>query len=123
MGPPRYALWMCLAGLLGASCTSLQSRFSRLSSSYPAKPETFSVEVFENSLPQRPFERISRLDVHIEKTHFLPSAMKEALPELQKQARLSGADAIIEIQEKRSMLNETRIYHVTATGIRYTDTK
>jgi len=53
----------------------------------------------------------------------MPSSLKGALPLLEEQARLSGADAIIEIRENRSMVGETRVYHVTATGIRYTDTK
>ena len=43
------------------------------------------------------------------------------MPELLKQARLSGADAIINIQERKSALNESRSLHVTATGIKYTD--
>jgi uncharacterized protein YbjQ (UPF0145 family) len=43
------------------------------------------------------------------------------MPELKKQARLSGADAVIDIQEKHSKVLETSVYHVTATGIRYTD--
>jgi hypothetical protein len=115
-------LLLGLLALLAASCATSQSRFSRLTDSYPAKPETFRVEVFASGLPQRPFERIARLDVHLEKTHFLPSSLKEAMPALEKQARLSGADAIIEIQEKRWTVNETKVYHVTATAVRYTDT-
>jgi hypothetical protein len=116
-------LWLCLVAFLAVSCATSQSRFSKLGSSYPPKPETFEVEVFQTGVPQRPFERISRLDVHLEKTYFIPSSLTEALPELKKQARLSGADAIIEIRENRSMVGETKVYHVTATGIRYTDTK
>jgi uncharacterized protein YbjQ (UPF0145 family) len=57
----------------------------------------------------------------LEKTHFIGSSLDDALPELKKQARLSGADAIIEIRESSSKTGETKIYHVTATGIRYTD--
>jgi len=77
--------------------------------------------VFRDAPPQRPFTRISRLDVHFEKTAFIGSSLDGALPELKKQARLSGADAIIEIRERTSMVGETKVYHVTATGIRYTD--
>ena len=74
-----------------------------------------------DAISKRSFVRISRLDVHIEeKTYFIASSLNEALPELNKQARLSGADTIIEIRERSSMVGETRIYHVTATGIRYT---
>ena len=64
---------------------------------------------------------LSRLNVHIEKTHFLSSDLDEAMPELKKQACLSGADAITDIQERQSSYLETRSYHVTAKGIRFTD--
>ena len=89
--------------------------------SYPPKSEKFDVQIFRNDVPQRPFMRISRLDVHLEKSHLIGSTFDDSLPELKKQARLSGADAIIEIRENSSRVGETRIYHVTATGIRYTD--
>jgi hypothetical protein len=57
--------------------------------------------------------------VHIEKTHFLDSGIEEAMPELKKQACLSGADAIIQIQERRGAYVEARSYYVTAQGIRF----
>jgi hypothetical protein len=92
-----------------------------LGQSYPPKPDAYDVQVFRDGVPKRPFVRISRLDVHLEKSHFIGLSLDNALPELKKQARLSGADAVIEIRENSSMRIETRIYHVTATGIRYTD--
>jgi hypothetical protein len=46
--------------------------------------------------------------VHIEKTHFLDSGIEEALPELKKQACLSGADTIIRFQERRGAYLEAR---------------
>jgi hypothetical protein len=94
-----------------------------LGQTYPPKPESYEVQVFSGTAPARPFVRISRLDVHLEKTHFIGSSLEDALPELKKQARLSGADAIIEIRESSSMVVETKIYHVTATGIRFTDSQ
>jgi len=71
--------------------------------------------------PGKEFVRISRVDVHLEKSAFIASAFEDALPELKKQACLSGADAIIEIREQSSSILETRAYHVTATGIKYKD--
>lgn len=100
----------------------MPGRFSRLSGSYTAKPKDYNVEVLE-SAPTRPFEEIARLDVHIEHGFFSQPDLKDAMPELLKQARLSGADAIINIQERRSNLNESRVLHVTATGIRYKDNR
>jgi hypothetical protein len=113
-------LWFGLIALVLSSCAT-ESRFVMLDKSYPPKPETAEIELVREELPARPFVRISRLDVHLERTHFLGSSLADALPELKKQARQSGADAIIEIQERRSMIGETRIYHVTATGIKYTE--
>jgi uncharacterized protein YbjQ (UPF0145 family) len=77
--------------------------------------------VFREGVPDRPFERICRLDVHLEKTHFVGSDLDDALPKLMTEARLCGADAIIEIEERRSRIAETRVYHVNAIGIRFSD--
>jgi hypothetical protein len=93
-----------------------------LGDSFPPKPEGYNVQIFHDELPQRPFSKISRLDVHLEKTHLIGSSfLNETLPELEKQARLSGADAIIEIRGINSSVGETKIFHVSAIGIRYTD--
>ena len=127
MKPLSNGWWLCLAAMLGMSCvscvTSQQSHFSRLNNSYPPKPAAFEVEVFQANTPTRPFENVSRLDVHLEKTFFISSSLAGALPALKEQARLSGAEAIIEIHKSRSMVGETQVYHVTAIGIRYTETK
>ena len=122
MNPIARSLGLCLVGILAVSCMSTQSRYSMLDQSYPPKPEGYEVEIFQGTAPERPFLRISRLDVHVEKTHFIGTSLKAVLPKLKEQARLSGADAVIEIQESSSMVGESTVYHVTATGIRYTDT-
>jgi len=103
------------------ACATTQSKFRWLGSPYPAKPATYVVEVFESGPPARPFERIARLDAHFEKTGFMPTARQAGLEELKKQARAAGADGIVEIQEMHSHVGETRILHMTAIGIRYTE--
>lgn len=113
----------CLIALLFAACATKQSRYVMLGDTYPPKAKGEEIEIFRSGLPERPFVRISRLDVHLEKSYFVGSNLDNALPELKKQARLSGADAIIEIQERFSMVGETKIYHVAATGIKYTDSR
>jgi len=105
--------------LLVAACATTQSRFVPLGPSYPPLGDDREVEVLGAGAPTRPFVKVSRLDVHFEKTAFATSTLEEALPELKRQARLSGAEAITDIEELRSAIGETRIYHVTATGIRY----
>lgn len=45
----------------------------------------------------------------------------DVLTKLRREACASGADAIIDIQERSSNINlsETNIYHVSAIGIKY----
>lgn len=117
----RNVLGLWLVVLLVGSCMTAQSRYSMLGQSYPSKPEGFDVQVFYDVEPPRPYVKISRLDVHLEKSHFIRSSLDDALAELKKQARLSGADAIIQIRENSSMVGDTNVYHVTAVGIHYSD--
>lgn len=123
MGLFRNPGLVCLIALVAVSCSTTQSRYVMLGESYPPRPESYEVEVFQGDQPTRPYVKISRLDVHMEKTHFISSSLNTALPLLKQQARLSGADAIIDIRELHSSTAETKIYHVIATGIRYTDAK
>ena len=109
-------------GTLLVSCATTQSRFTPLGQAYPSRLGDCSVAVLKDSVPQKAFERVSRLDVHIERTGFAQADFESALPELKKQACLSGADAIIEIQERSTGFRfEDRAYHVTATGIKFKD--
>src|SRR5437867_2977365 len=116
---PLLALAACLffVGCEGV----MPGKFTRLSQPYPARPNDYQIEVFKET-PSKPFREIARLDVHIESAFFAQPSLKDVMPELLKQARLSGSDAIIKIQERRSTLNETRVLHVTATGIKFNDT-
>lgn len=119
--PSRVSVWLILVVLCSA-CASTQSRFAPLGgAAYPAKAADTEIELFMQKLPSRAFMRIARLDVHLEKTGFVTSSLQDATPELKKQARLAGGDAIIDIREQRSSVGETRIYHVIATAIRYTE--
>ena len=120
MGRKIHPLGMLLS-LLIASCATSQSRYVMLGEAYPPRSPDCNVEIFRTGNPSKKFVKISRLDVHLEKTLFLSSTFESALPELKKQACLSGADAVIEIQERSSGVGETRIYHVTATGIKYAE--
>lgn len=105
---------LCFSG-----CATTQSHISFLAEHYPPRAADAAVEVFRDGVPNRAFNRIARLDVHLEKTGFVKSSFAGALSELKKQARQAGADAVIEIEEKRSQILETMVYHVTATGVRY----
>ncbi len=111
-----------MLGTLVVSCATTQSRYTALGPTYPPRPEDCSITVHKDSIPPKAFERVSRLDVHLERTGFSQTDLEWALPELKRQACLSGADAIIEIQERSSGFRfENRAYHVTATGIKFKD--
>jgi hypothetical protein len=113
------AIWLVAAC---AGCATTEGRFSPLgTASYQPRAANAPIEVFRSGLPERAFDRIARLDAHIERTAWVPSGINDALPELMKQARAAGGDAIIEFEEKRSQVLETKVYHVTATAVRYRD--
>jgi hypothetical protein len=113
------AIAAVLAALAG--CVSTIGRYDFLDQSYPERPIDAPIEAFVTGEPSRPYIRVARLDAHLEKTGFVTSSLAEALPELKRQARRAGCDAIVEISERRSEILETRVYHVTAIGVRYLD--
>ena len=107
--------------VLLSSCSATQSRYIHLSGNVVSRPAEAEVLIFKDNLPDRPYQKVSRIDVHLEKSHFVGSDLDNAIPLLKKEARMSGAEAIIEIREKFSRVTETKIYHVTAIGILFTD--
>lgn len=101
---------------------STQGLFVRLGDvDAPPLSEDYEVEVFKDAMPQRQYIEVARLHVHREVTHFIRSNLDDLLPELQRQARKAGCHAVFEIEERRSRIGETMVYHVIATGIRYTE--
>ena len=116
----RVAL-ACLLAPLIVSCATEQGRHTLLAAAVPTRSADADIEVFRDGSPSRPYIEQARLDVHVEKVAFLPTSLDQAIESLEEQARLAGCDAIVDIRERRSRVGETRIYHVTATGIRYAD--
>jgi hypothetical protein len=103
-------------------CATEVGQYTWLGKPYPPKPANFAVEAFTNGVPARPFERAAILDAHCESQGWLnPNLEQDALPELKRQARAAGCDAIIEIEVRKpsNWTFETRTIHVTATGIVY----
>src|SRR5260221_3143205 len=82
-------------------CATGVGTFTPFGPARAAKPDNYHVDVFQSGLPSRPFERVAVLDAHCESQWFAtPSLQSDVLPELMKQARAAGCDAIIEIKEK-----------------------
>lgn len=59
--------------LMVAACSTTQSRYVPLVIDQSPKAEDHPILIFHESVPERPFERITRIDVHLEKTHFISS--------------------------------------------------
>jgi hypothetical protein len=103
-----------------AACASNSARFSPMpGKSLPPKDDSFEVAVFESVLPDRAFERVARLDVRMKMSASQAASLQDAIPELKRQARRAGADAIIDIRLQRSQDGDVMVFEVSAMGIRY----
>lgn len=109
--------------LVVAGCATEVGGYTFLKQPYPAKSKEYPVEVFTNGLPARAFERVAILDVRCESQGFMtPNLEQDAIPELKRQARAAGCDAVIEIKERKPDKNwtlETKIRQYTAIGVAY----
>jgi hypothetical protein len=106
-------------GLCG--CATTTGNYRPVGGHYPPRAANCDIQIIKDPSSARAHVAISRLNVHLEKTFFVPSDFSSARSELKRQACLSGADAVIDIEEKTSSYLETRIYNVSATGIRFLD--
>ena len=113
---------VCIFLALGlCGCATTTGTYRPIAERYSPRPADCDVLVFKDHPPGKPYAAISRLNVHLEKTFFVPSDFSSASGELKKQACLSGANAVIDIEEKTSSYLETLIYNLSATGIRFLD--
>jgi hypothetical protein len=108
--------------LMLTGCMATTGNYRPLgSTTYPPRADHCDVTIFKDAPPSRPFAPISQLDVHLEKTFFLPSDYDSAIGDLKRQACRSGADGIVDIKEEHSSYLETKIYNLSGTGIRFSD--
>ena len=111
---------LALAGLvLLAGCVTHRSQFTPLAGPQPPRAEGCEVEIFHDRRPDRAFLPVARIDVHIEYSLWSRPSLDDAAREVKRQACLAGADAVIDLEERRGAHIETKRYHVTATGIKY----
>lgn len=122
---PSNKLRVVLLGLTVLAftgCATMQPTSFRVGEQRrPAKPANAVVLLFKDTEPIRKYEVVARLNVHLEKTFFIPSVFDEAKPQLEAMARQHGADAIIHVDETKSRHLETFIFNVTATAVVFTD--
>ena len=114
---------LALIMLCVAACATTQSKFRPLgATTYPPEARELRGTGLRRH-PARPALRTHRPPGRPLREDVLRDTFHDtAIEELKKQARAAGADAIIEIDERRSRLNETLILHVTATAIHFTGT-
>jgi hypothetical protein len=109
-----------LVGLAVTGCATTQGAFTPLGGQrQPPRYADCKVAVFRGDAPQLTFIRVSRIDVHMERTFWMRPGFSDVVSELRRQACLSGADAVIEIKEEHESIGENRSYHVTGIGVKY----
>jgi uncharacterized protein YbjQ (UPF0145 family) len=69
--------------------------------------------------PGRPFVKVAQVYAHRESTLLFHPGLENALPDLEKQACLAGADAIMDIAESKGGYLEMSSYNISATAIIY----
>ena len=75
------------------------------------------IEVFAAPPPGRALRPVSHLDLYVEKKGSGDPKLEDVLPELRRQARLSGAEAVTDVQWTLQEKSGPAVYHVTATGV------
>jgi hypothetical protein len=108
-----FLAW-CLCG-----CMATTGNYRPLNGGATARAADCQVSVYKDAPPKLPYVAISRLNVHLEKTFFVSSDYVSAAAELKRQACLSGAEAVVDLQEQSSSYLETRIYNLSGTGARF----
>lgn len=116
-----YYVSLLLAVTMCSSCSTVQGNFTLLDGHELVNESEESIDIYHNGLPTREYRVQARLDAHFERTHFLGTSLEEGIKQLEIQARLSGSQAIINIEESQSRVGETKISHFSAIGIRYMD--
>jgi uncharacterized protein YbjQ (UPF0145 family) len=104
-----------------AACTAAALALAGCSAlSHQRKADEKPIEIIASGAPTKPFMKIGRIDFHVEKwaSKDAPS-MDEFRPDLLEQARLAGADAVMDVEWELKGTAETGVYHVTATAISY----
>lgn len=104
-----------LSGLLGG-CTSIDGSYTPADGGAPARAEDCHVEVYRLP-PSQPYTVVSRITVHVDRTHFLGRSIDEPMPELLRQACRSGADAVTNLSEELDSHSGSDAYTLTAEGI------
>lgn len=106
------------AGIYHVMATAISYRVPTPGPAAEARAAPAEVAVLTDP-PARPFTKVSSLDLWVEKKAPGDGSLEEVLPELKRQARLSGAEAVIDVHWKLGGGPDALVYHVTATGIAF----
>lgn len=113
----RFAALTLVCCCLSA-CMDTQAQVTLLGPRQPPKSQDCTMRIFMSE-PERAFVRLARIDVHSESTGFNSPPSAPLMNKLKQQACAMGADAIIEINERRSSYLETQILHISGVGIMF----
>ena len=88
----------------------------------PARPPDCAVELFSDNNPERQYEVVAHLDGYVRRnklTQGRQAVYEEAVPELKKQARKAGAEAVIVLRQTVSQSGEFKLLYVKAEAIHF----
>lgn len=110
---------LALCGLAGSlvGCASIEGSFTTVGDGAAPRPADCHVDVYRLP-PEQPYTVVSRLAVHVDGTHFAGNSLDQSMPELLRQACLSGAEAVTKLSIKPD--SDTKGFTLTALGIRFT---
>ncbi len=111
-------MWALLVIVIFTGCSS--AKFVQTGSSYPARPEDCSIEVFSSKLPDREYEELGVLEGEGSLGH---DTLAKILPKMKREACKAGGDAIILTSRQKSAdgftdSNDEQL-NVTATVVRW----
>jgi hypothetical protein len=104
-----------------AACAT-ETRVSKLSSNYPAKPEGCDIKIYKDTKPTEQYETLGKIESHIKRNFFLGGRVNlvdEGFQELRQKACELGGDAVVIDDYMESAVSEMTHVHVWATVVKF----
>jgi hypothetical protein len=108
--------------LMTLSACATETKISKLSSSYPVKPEGCDIIIYKDSKPTEQCEILGKIESHIKRNFFFGGRVNledEGFQELRQKACELGGDAIIIDDYMESAVAEMTHVHVWATVVKF----
>ncbi|MDD2737072.1 MAG: hypothetical protein PHF56_24320 [Desulfuromonadaceae bacterium] len=111
-----------LVALLALTACATETRVSKLSSQYPAKPEGCDIRIYKDLKPDNAYDVVGKLESHMQRNFFLGGKVTldgEGFQELKQKGCELGGDAIIIDDSMESSVSEVTHIHVWATVVKF----